>query len=97
MAVFSLISPRYMTWSPWCIDSASEAGMACCPMLWGWKQVDDFVQLVKPGYARYALGPNEYANVFKSVCSRLKKLLDQINLANPICLPRMVLSSGGNT
>jgi len=71
--------------------------MACCPMLWGWKQVDDFVQLVKPGYARYALGPNEYANVFKSVCSRLKKLLDQINLANPICLPRMVLSSGGNT
>lgn len=28
-------------------------------MLWGWKQVDDFVKLVKPGYAKYALGPNE--------------------------------------
>jgi len=66
-------------------------------MLWGWKQVDDFVKLVKPGYARYALGPNEYANVFKSVFSHLNKLLDQINLANLIYLPRMVPSSGGNT
>jgi len=66
-------------------------------MLWGWKQVDDFVKLVKPGYAQYALGPNEYANVFKSVFSHLNKPLDQINLANPICPPQMVLSSGGNT
>lgn len=71
--------------------------MACCPMLWGWKQVDDFVKMVKFGYAQYALGPNEYVNVLKFVGSHLNKLLDQTNLANPICLLRMVLSSGGNT
>jgi O-glycosyl hydrolase len=28
-------------------------------MLWGTKQISDFTRLVKPGYARYALGFNE--------------------------------------
>jgi hypothetical protein len=31
------------------------------PMLWGPKQIGDFTQLVKPGYAKTVLGFNEYA------------------------------------
>ena len=29
-------------------------------MLWGTKQIADFQKTVKPGYAHYAMGMNEY-------------------------------------
>ncbi|KXN86345.1 hypothetical protein AN958_10207 [Leucoagaricus sp. SymC.cos] len=50
---------KYYTWSPDLVEAADAAGMQGCPMLWGDKQVDRFTQLVKPGYANCAMGPNE--------------------------------------
>jgi Glycosyl hydrolase catalytic core len=34
-------------------------GVDFLPMLWGEKQIDQFYQWVKPGYARYMLAFNE--------------------------------------
>jgi len=47
------------TWSPYCPPEAKQNGISCCPQLWGYKSVDQFQSLVKPGYADCALGPNE--------------------------------------
>jgi len=47
------------TWSPDCPSNAKAAGFECVPMLWGWKQVDEFKSKVVKGYANYVLGVNE--------------------------------------
>lgn len=46
-------------WSPWAPPSAAALGLEFMPMLWGPKQIGDFTQLVKPGYAKTVLGFNE--------------------------------------
>ncbi|KIK08407.1 glycoside hydrolase family 128 protein [Laccaria amethystina LaAM-08-1] len=46
-------------WSPWAPASAAALGLEFMPMLWGPKQIGDFTQLVKPGYAKTVLGFNE--------------------------------------
>ena len=39
---------------------ASDLDLEGIPMLWGWKQVDDFKRLVVKGYATKVMGMNEY-------------------------------------
>ena len=41
---------------------ATALGYEFFPMLWGWKQVEQFKKLVVPGYANVVLGPNESVN-----------------------------------
>jgi hypothetical protein len=48
-----------MTWSPWKPSSIAHLDIEFCPMLWSAKQIWQFEQLVKPGYAHCAMGPNE--------------------------------------
>ncbi|KAJ3564692.1 hypothetical protein NP233_g8135 [Leucocoprinus birnbaumii] len=70
--------------------------MECCPMLWGSKQISDFTKLVKPGYAKCAMGPNEpnqsgqsdmspsdAANLWQKYLQPLKK--DGYYLVSPAC------------
>ncbi|KAF8639652.1 hypothetical protein AX17_000917 [Amanita inopinata Kibby_2008] len=52
------VGPLY-TWSPWIPELARQLGYEGIPMLWGEKQVEDFKNLVKPGYAKYVMGFNE--------------------------------------
>jgi len=47
------------TWSPYIPDGAKSLGFTPMPMLWGANQADDFKRLAKPGYAEWAMGPNE--------------------------------------
>jgi hypothetical protein len=47
------------TWSAWVPDAARELGIEGAPMLWGDKSIEEFARIVKPGYARVALGFNE--------------------------------------
>jgi len=47
-------------WSPNKVQGADALGLEYVPMFWGTKQIDSFKNLVKPGYARHALGFNEY-------------------------------------
>jgi len=47
------------SWSPWKPSGADALGLQYAPMLWGPNQIGDFTNLVKPGYAQYALGFNE--------------------------------------
>jgi hypothetical protein len=47
------------TWSPWKPAGIDALGLEFAPMLWGVKQIADFQRLVKPGYAKTALGFNE--------------------------------------
>jgi mono/diheme cytochrome c family protein len=47
------------SWSPWKPAGSDELGIEFIPMLWGWKQLGDFKNIVGPGFARRALGPNE--------------------------------------
>ncbi|KDR83536.1 hypothetical protein GALMADRAFT_55152, partial [Galerina marginata CBS 339.88] len=47
------------SWSPWKPAGSDALGLEFAPMLWGPKQIGDFQNLVKPGYARWALGFNE--------------------------------------
>ncbi|KAF7331940.1 Glyco-hydro-cc domain-containing protein [Mycena kentingensis (nom. inval.)] len=46
-------------WSPDKIPGADELGMTFAPMLWGWKQAEEFKAKVVEGYATVALGCNE--------------------------------------
>jgi hypothetical protein len=51
---------RYIySWSPWKPAGSDALGLEFSPMLWGAKQVTQFNQLVKAGYANTALGMNE--------------------------------------
>ncbi|KAG6837938.1 hypothetical protein H0H93_008332 [Arthromyces matolae] len=52
------VGPVY-TWSPWVPDAAKSLGLHGVPMLWGEKQIADFVKIVKKGYANAVLGFNE--------------------------------------
>ncbi|KAF8914104.1 hypothetical protein CPB84DRAFT_1627798, partial [Gymnopilus junonius] len=56
--VTSKVSAIY-SWSPWKPAGSDALGLEFAPMLWGTKQIGDFTNLVKPGYARWALGFNE--------------------------------------
>ncbi|PPQ74906.1 hypothetical protein CVT26_011401 [Gymnopilus dilepis] len=56
--VTSKVSTVY-TWSPFKPSQVDQLGLDFAAMLWGTKQIGDFVNLVKPGYARYALAFNE--------------------------------------
>jgi hypothetical protein len=47
------------TWAPECPKSANGLGFDCVPMLWGERQIGDFKNIVKGGYAKYVLGFNE--------------------------------------
>jgi len=49
----------YYTWSPWSISGAGALGYEFIPMLWGAKQIGDFQNLVKQGYATKVFGMNE--------------------------------------
>lgn len=55
---FSGKASIYYTWSPHKVNGAPSS-VKFCPMLWGWKQLDDFRSLVVPGYADCVLGMNE--------------------------------------
>lgn len=48
------------TWSPYLPSTASDLGLEGIPMLWGWKQIDDFKSMVVRGYATKVFGMNEY-------------------------------------
>jgi hypothetical protein len=54
----SQVSSIY-TWSPWKPSIVDSLGIEFIPMLWGEKQIGDFTNLVKPGYAKTVLGFNE--------------------------------------
>jgi hypothetical protein len=47
------------TWAPWIPDGTAGLGIRPCPMLWGPKQIGQFTQVVKRGYADCVLGFNE--------------------------------------
>jgi len=47
------------TWAPWIPDGTAALGIRPCPMLWGPKQIGQFTQVVKRGYADCVLGFNE--------------------------------------
>jgi hypothetical protein len=49
----------YYTWSPWSIPGSGALGYEFIPMLWGDKQIGDFQNLVKKGYATKVFGMNE--------------------------------------
>ncbi|KAJ7179819.1 glycosyl hydrolase catalytic core-domain-containing protein [Mycena crocata] len=47
------------SWDANKVPGADELGMTYAPMLWGWKDVDNFKEKVVEGYAKMALGCNE--------------------------------------
>jgi hypothetical protein len=58
----NFVSPKVRfiySWSPWKPAGSDALGLEFTPMLWGSKQVAQFKQLVKAGYAKTALGMNE--------------------------------------
>lgn len=60
LANFKTAKTKYIyTWSPFIPSSAKSLGFEVVPMLWGDKQIWDFQQLVKQGYANTVLGFNE--------------------------------------
>lgn len=47
-------------WSPDCPDNAKSLGMKCCPQLWGWQHLDNFIaKTSQPGFSDCAIGMNE--------------------------------------
>ncbi|KDR67790.1 hypothetical protein GALMADRAFT_257629 [Galerina marginata CBS 339.88] len=54
------------TWSPSKPAGSDSLGLEFVPMLWGTTQISDFVNLVKPGYAKSAMGFNEPDQVAQS-------------------------------
>jgi hypothetical protein len=56
--VTSKVSAIY-SWSPFKPSDSDALGLQFAPMLWGTNQISDFTNLVKPGYANWALGFNE--------------------------------------
>jgi len=50
---------KIYNWSPSNPGGLNGLGIDFVPMCWGTKQVDQFKSLVKPGYAKWALGFNE--------------------------------------
>jgi hypothetical protein len=56
--VTSKVSAIY-SWSPDKPADSDALGLEFAPMLWGTNQISDFQNLVKPGYAHWALGFNE--------------------------------------
>jgi len=55
---WSSIKTMY-TWSPACPAGAEKNGIECCPMAWGWNQVDQFQKTVNAKTPSCAMGPNE--------------------------------------
>ncbi|KAJ7781423.1 glycosyl hydrolase catalytic core-domain-containing protein [Mycena metata] len=47
------------SWDATKVPDAEELGFTYAPMLWGWKNADDFKSKAVEGYATIALGPNE--------------------------------------
>ncbi|TFK76087.1 hypothetical protein BDN72DRAFT_831533 [Pluteus cervinus] len=61
-ALRNMVGPKISTiytWSPWLPDITQQLGLQGAIMLWGDKQISDFVNNAKPGYGQYAMGPNE--------------------------------------
>ncbi|KAF7301426.1 hypothetical protein MIND_00707900 [Mycena indigotica] len=54
------------SWDASKIPGADELGFTYAPMLWGWKNAEDFKAKTVPGYAKIALGPNEPNEVGQS-------------------------------
>lgn len=48
------------TWAPECPSNAQSLGITCCPMLWGWDQVDRWTKEVMNTNPPCVMGPNEY-------------------------------------
>ncbi|KAJ7499091.1 glycosyl hydrolase catalytic core-domain-containing protein [Mycena latifolia] len=47
------------SWDANKVPGADELGLTYAPMLWGWKNAEDFKAKAVEGYAKMALGPNE--------------------------------------
>ncbi|KAJ7047543.1 glycosyl hydrolase catalytic core-domain-containing protein [Mycena alexandri] len=47
------------SWDATKVPNAEELGFTYAPMLWGWKNAEDFKSKAVEGYATVALGPNE--------------------------------------
>jgi len=58
-------TPLY-NWSPFLTDGAKDLGFNVIPMMWGEKDIGNFLANVKPGYANHVMGFNEPNEVGQS-------------------------------